>query len=372
MATIRRKLSSKRSRKIRYAVVGLGNIAQLAVLPAFAHARKNSILAALISDEPVKLRKLCKQYQVERSYSYDEYDDCLLSGEVDAVYIALPNHLHSEYTLRAVRAGIHVVCEKPMAVTQRECADMIRAAERNNVKLMVAYRLHFEEANLRAIEIVKSGKLGDPRIFNSVFSQQVVPSDVRVQKAIGGGTLYDIGIYCINAARYLFRAEPLEVFAVMASRDQKRFVEVEEMTSVVMRFPDDRLASFTCSFGATKVRSYRVIGTKGELLVDPAYDYAEELRHRLTVRGSTKERVFPRRDQFAAELLYFSDCVINNRKPEPSGEEGLIDVRIISACLRSAETGKPVKLREFKRKQRPTIAQEIERPPVKKPKLVNA
>lgn len=363
--------SNKGQRKIRYAVVGLGHIAQVAVLPAFAHASKNSELTALVSGDKTKLEELGEKYGIAHRYSYKRYDECLNSGEVDAVYIALPNHLHKEYTVRAARAGVHVLCEKPLAVTEKECAKMIRAAEKHDVKLMTAYRLHFDESNLKAIEIVNSGQIGEPRAFNATFTQQVVEGNIRLRDETGGGTLYDIGIYCLNAARYLFRAEPTEVFAVSASADRKRFAEVEEMTSVVMRFPGDRLAAFTCSFGAASVRAYRVVGTKGDLHVDPAFEYAGELTHHLTIDGKTKERTFPKRDQFAAELLYFSDCVLNDRRPEPSGEEGMIDVEIIRAMYRSAKTGRPVKLGDFARKRRPTMQQEIKRPPVKKPKLVN-
>ncbi|MGH9900324.1 MAG: Gfo/Idh/MocA family protein, partial [Pyrinomonadaceae bacterium] len=364
--------ASADKKRVRYAVVGLGHIAQVAVLPAFAHASGNSELTAFVSGDPTKLRKLGKQFGVGRLYSYEEYDECLKSGEVDAVYVALPNHLHREYTVRAAREGVHVLCEKPMAVTERECEQMIRACGENGVKLMIAYRLHFEESNPKAAEIVNSGKIGDPRIFSSDFTMQVVAGNIRLLDETGGGTLYDIGIYCVNAARYLFRDEPTEVFAAAASKGERRFDEVEEMVSVVMRFPEERLATFNCSFGAANVRAFRVIGTKGDLRADPAYEYAGELKHHLTVGERTRERTFPKRDQFAAELVYFSDCVLNDRKPEPSGEEGLIDVRIIRALYRSAKTGRGVKLGKLERKRRPTLKQEIKRPPVEKPELVNA
>jgi predicted dehydrogenase len=362
----------KPKRKIRYAVVGEGYISQAAVLPAFAHATKNSEITALISGDPVKLKKLSKKYDVPRTYSYEEYDECLRSGEVDAVYIALPNDMHREYTVRAARAGVNVLCEKPMAVTERECEAMIKACDDNKVKLMIAYRLHFEEANMKAVELIKSGKIGEPRLFNSVFTQQVEAGNIRLQSEMGGGTLYDIGIYCLNAARYLFRAEPVEVMAYTASNGEQRFKEVEEMASVMLRFPDDRLATFICSFGAASANSYQIIGTKGDLRAAPAYELADELKHELTVKEKMKERAFSKRDQFAPELLYFSDCVINDRQPEPSGLEGLIDVAIIRAMYRSAKTGKPVKLERFEQKRRPTIKQETKRPPVKMPELVHA
>ncbi|MGH7233279.1 MAG: Gfo/Idh/MocA family protein, partial [Nitrospiraceae bacterium] len=147
-------------KRVRYAVVGLGHIAQVAVLPAFAHAAKNSQLAALVSGDPAKLTHLSAKYKVKHTYSYREYDRCLKDGQVDAVYIALPNSMHCEYATRAARAGLHVLCEKPMAVTEHECRTMIRAAQRADVKLMIAYRLHLEQANMTTVEIARSGKLG--------------------------------------------------------------------------------------------------------------------------------------------------------------------------------------------------------------------
>jgi glucose-fructose oxidoreductase len=330
-------------------------------------------LAALVSNDPVKLKELGKQYRIARTFSYEEYDDCLRSGEIDAVYIALPNNMHAEYTVRAARHGVHVLCEKPMAVTEKECRAMIRAARKNRVKLMIAYRLHFEEANLKAVEIIKSGKLGDPRIFDSVFSMQVREGNIRTREELGGGTLYDIGIYCINAARYLLKDEPNEVFAYSAGdKSDLRFKEIDEMTSAVLRFPQDRLAVFTSSFGAADVASYRVLGTKGDLRVEPAYEYAMGLGLQVTIQGKTRSRKFRKRDQFAPELLYFSDCILKNREPAPSGEEGLADVRIIQALYRSAATGRPVRVGRIPVKKRPTLKQEIHRPPVAMPRLVRA
>src|SRR5919107_774325 len=272
---------SPNTKKVRYAVVGLGHISQVAVLPAFSHAQ-NSELTALISDDPEKLEKLGRRYRVKARYSYEQFDECLHSGAVDAVYIALPNHLHREYTERAARRGVHVLCEKPMAVTEDDCLSMIRVAEENGVKLMVAYRLHFEEANLKAIDLVQSGKLGDARLFDSVFTMQVKEGDIRLApRELGGGTLYDIGIYCINAVRGIYGAEPMEVTAFSSNNGDPRFGQCEEMTSAILRFPGrERLASFTCSFGASDVASYRVVGSNGEILMEPTYEYAEELIQR--------------------------------------------------------------------------------------------
>ena len=360
-------------RRVRYAVVGLGHIAQVAVLPAFAHAGENSELVALFSDDAEKLAKLGRKYRLDHLFDYDRFEDGLKAADVDAVYIALPNHLHREYTERAANAGVHVLCEKPMAVTEEDCEAMIDACDRNGVKLMIAYRLHFEEANLRAVELVQSGKIGEPRIFNSVFTMDVKEGDIRLNpRDQGGGTLYDIGIYCINAARYLFEDEPIEVLALTARKDDPRFSApgVDEMTGAVLRFPGERLATFITSFGASDVSRLQVVGTRGNLVLDPAYEYAGELTHEITIDERTRERRFPKRDQFAPELVYFSECIETGEDPEPSGKEGLGDIRIIRALYASADTGGPIALGPFDKRERPTMDREIRKPAVKKPELV--
>jgi predicted dehydrogenase len=361
-------MTTRRSALVRYAVVGLGHIAQVAVLPAFVHARRNSRLVALVSGDPSKLRTLKKKYRVEHTCSYEEYDACL--EQVDAVYIALPNSMHAEYTIRAARAGVHVLCEKPMAVTVDECQRMIDACRDNNVKLMIAYRLHFEEINLRVIDLVRRGRIGDPKFFNSSFAMTVRRNDIRTKREMGGGTLYDIGVYCINAARYLFRAEPKEVTAISVNSGTAKLADIDESTGALLRFEGERLAAFVTSFNSADVGSYRIVGTKGQLHVDPAYEYAEGLEYELTVNGKTTRKKIGKRDQFGPELLYFSDCILKERMPEPSGEEGLQDVRIVQALYESAETGKAVSLPPFERSKRPSGRQRITRPGIRKPELV--
>ncbi len=356
------------NRPIRYAVVGLGHIAQVAVLPAFAHASRNSRVTALVSSDATKLAEMAKRYRVAATFSYAEYDACL--EQVDAVYIALPNSMHAEYTIRAARAGVHVLCEKPMAVTSRECERMIDACRDNRVKLMIAYRLHFEEINLAVVDLVRKGRIGEPKFFNSSFSLRVREGNIRAREALGGGSLYDIGVYCINAARYVFRAEPLEVMAISVNSGAANVREIDESTGAVLRFEKERLATFTTSFNAADVGAYRVVGTKGDIRVDPAYEYAEGLAYELRVDGKTTRRRVGKRDQFASELLYFSDCIRKNREPEPSGVEGMQDVRIVEALYRSARTGRAVPIPPLRKRARPTPKQRIVRPGVRKPKTV--
>jgi predicted dehydrogenase len=356
--------------KIRYAVVGAGNIAQMAVLPAFAHARENSELAAILSDDPLKRSVLGREYEVETG-SYAELETVAQRASVKALYIALPNDLHREYTERGARAGLHVLCEKPMAMKSHDCQAMIDACDATGVRLMIAYRLHFEEANLRAVDIVQSGRIGTPRFLMACFSQQVRTGNIRTQPQRGGGALFDLGIYCINAARFLFRAEPVEVFAYRASGGDDRFRGVDEMTSGLLRFPGDRIAEFSASQGAADIDALRIVGTEGELRLEPAFGMGE-LRHILSVGGKTKETVFRKRDQFAPELVHFSQSILDGTCPEPSGREGLADVRVMEALEASALSGTPVVLEPFEPGRRPSLANEMRRPPIRPPRPVHA
>jgi predicted dehydrogenase len=370
-----RQRQQKRSDRLRFAVVGQGYFSQTAVLPAFKHARSCE-LVALFSDDQAKREKLRRKHQAAFALPYEEYDDFLRSGEVQAVYIAVPNHLHRDYTMRAARAGVHVLCEKPMAVTVEECEQMIEACAENRVKLMIAYRLHLEAANLAAIEAIRKGRVGDPRYFTSAFSFQLDEDNVRgMPTSKGGGPLYDIGTYCINAARYLFQAEPTQVTALLGYRpDQPGLERIEEQAAAVLRFPDDRLASFTVSFGGADVARYTVAGTKASLTMDPAYSHSAPIEMILEKGGGKKQRKkFPLSDQVAAELSYFAECVRIGRDPEPDGWEGLHDVAVIRAILDSARTGHAVDLHLEDRRQRPGGHQARKKPaPKGKPELVNA
>lgn len=353
---------SKNRNKIRYAVAGLGWIAQEAVLPAFRNT-DNSELTALVTDHETKAAKLSEAYGVRSTCSYGGYDQLMASGEIDAVFIALPNSMHADFSVRAARAGIHVLCEKPLASNSLECETMIRTAEEHGVRLMTAYRLHFEPGNLKVVEIVESGQIGEPRIFDSVFSQQVQAGNVRLRKDLAGGPLIDMGVYPINAARYIFRDEPIEVIAFGGNNGESRFSEVHEAASAILRFPGDRLATFTCSFGAAGFDTYAVIGTKGHVRLQPAFDFRFENRLHTNIGGEATDEVISRHDHFGPQLQYFSECILSGRDPEPSGREGLADVRIVDALMESMRTRRPVPLEPFQIDRRPDGQQEFQFPP---------
>lgn len=361
----------KKRHPLRYAVIGLGHLSQAAILPAFRHC-KRSKLVVMFSDDQKKRAKLAKEYQVP-TYGYEELEDILKKEAVDIAYLVVPNTLHREFTERIAAAGVHVLCEKPMATTEEDCTAMIRACHTARVKLMVAYRLHFSPTHLAAVELARSGKLGKLRIFQSTYTMQVKAGNIRTKADLGGGPLFDIGIYSLNAARYLFSAEPVEVFAWTATRSDSRFKEIEEMASAILRFPDNRLASFTCSFGAQDLCEVRLIGTDGLLKMNSAFHYVGPSTW-TAVRGErTKKRKFAAEDQFAAEMDYFAKCIQDDVQPEPSGQEGLADVRIISAIHQSAQCNRPIKLPPAHKEKRPRRKQQKRRPPVKRrPSLVKA
>jgi predicted dehydrogenase len=365
------KHSHKRAKKVRYAVIGAGNIAQIAILPAFRHADENSELVALVSGDAQKRGPLAERYDLRFTGGYDELEDVLERSHADAVYVTTPNTLHREHTERAARVKRHVLCEKPLAPSVADCEAMIACCNAAGVRLMTAYRLHFEEANLRAVEIAQNGQIGKPKLLTSLHTQQLRPGDIRARKELAGGALYDMGVYCINAARYLFQAEPVRVFATM-TRGDSRFDGVDATTTAVLCFEDERVAQFCASLEAAQASTYHLIGEKGDLLVDPAFAYAEGLRHVLSVGEHKSERRFSKRDQFAAEIVAFSRAILEGTELEPSGEEGLADVRVVEALFESARSGRVVELPPFDRRVRPSLRQEIHMPPLSKPEVIKA
>jgi len=353
-------------RQIRYAVVGAGNIAQVAVLPAFEHTH-NSKLVAVISGDAEKRNALRDTYDLEFAADYAELESILERAHIDAVYVATPNALHHQFVLRAAERGVHVLCEKPLALSAAECRELADTCNEHDVKLMVAYRLHFEAATLQAIEVARSGQLGALRLFSSFVSQVVRPDDVRRDARLGGGATYDLGVYCVNAARNLFGAEPTRVVAASVAR-----LGTDDSTMAILEFPQECMAMLCVGNSTSNVSSYRIAGTEGDLRVEPAYDYAAERINHLTVGGRTRRTVFRKSDQFAPELTYFSDCILNDREPEPSAEEAWCDARVLDAILEAAESHRAVELAPYERARRPSVSQLDEVSPIKRPRTVNA
>lgn len=334
-------------KKLGWAVVGLGSLAINQILPAFAKCDKSKVVA-LVSGHPEKANKLAARYGVSPKsiYNYQNYDSIKDNPEVDVIYIVLPNGMHAEYTIRGHQAGKHVLTEKPMANTPAECQQMIDAARKADRKLMVAYRCRYEPYNQEAIRIARSKELGPTQVIlaDTGFNMGD-PKQWRLNKALaGGGSMMDIGIYALNASRYLSGEEPTQVNAMMYNTPgDPRFKEVEESVNFQLRFPSGILANCSSSYGYFHQSHYRVVGTEGRLQMDPATWYSGN-RLRVERDNKIEEIELPERDHFAAEMEHMSDCVMQNREPLTPGEEGLRDLKIITAVYEAAKTGKTVTL----------------------------
>ena len=324
---------------IKYAVVGAGWISQIAFLPGVAQSG-NSRVAALVSGDPAKAATLAKFHGVERVVGYESYDALLAGPEIDAVYIALPNDMHADFAIRAARAGKHVMVEKPLATTEAEALAMIAAAREAGVYLMTAYRLHNEPGTVAVLEKIRAGAIGRPLLFQAVFSFQTKLGNHRLGAKAWGGPLQDIGVYCVNAARHVFGEEPVEAMA-MASRpaDDPRFAQIDAHVAATLRFPSGGLAQFFASFGAAEVDSYRIVGTLGDLELDPGFRFETATKLRMRRDGDVTKTAFPQIDHFGAQVAYFSDCIDRGAPPEADGEEGLADMRALLAIERALASG---------------------------------
>src|SRR5579862_61810 len=272
--------------KIGYAVIGLGRIA--AHFMPGARNSSNSKITALVSGHREKAEHIAAEYGIPSTaiYSYDNFDSIAQNEAVNAVYVALPNSMHAEYTERAAKAGKHVLCEKPMATSIEDCERMIAACKAANVKLMIAYRCHYEPTNLKAIQLIRSGQLGQVQAIESAFGFNIQPGEWRLSKKMaGGGPLMDVGIYALNACRYLTGEEPHDIAACASVIDHDgRFNEVEENVSWTMKFPSGIVAACNTTYGASMEGYFRVHGSKGWMEADPAFVY-EGLRLRGDLNG---------------------------------------------------------------------------------------
>lgn len=279
--------------------------------------------------------------------------------------------MHRDFTVPALEAGRHVLLEKPMATSVEDCEAIIRAAQAANARLMIGYRLHFEPGTLDAIARVRRGEIGDPRLFSAVFGQHVAPDDHRAHHGFWAGPVPDMGPYPINAARALFGDEPVAVSARGALRPDSPF-DFDETVAVTLDFPEARLAQFTVSYATDPVDAYRIVGTKGDLRLSPGFGFGKALKGRLTTGGQVQALDYPSVDQFGAETRAFSDCILNDRTPEPDGAEGLADVRVLAAIEQALRTGARQELAPMRRRVRPDAAQAVALPPIEPPELVNA
>ena len=338
-------------RRVGYALVGLGHLTLNEILPAFGQS-KHAKPVALVSGDAGKMAKVAKQYGIKPSscYSYQTYDNLRDNPEVEVIYIVLPNAMHHEFTLRGARAGKHILCEKPMANSVKECEEMIAACQKAGKKLMIAYRIQYEPLNRQAQKLVRDKTYGVTKLIQMMNCQcQAHDQQWRHKKALaGGGSLPDVGLYCLNTTRFLLGEEPTEVSAqIYSTPGDDRFKEIEENVTFTLRFPSGVLAQCVTGYGSFNSRSYSVYAETGSIRMDPAFPYQglhQELIHAPNGKQIKETPNNPNKDQFALEMDHMAECVRQNKVPYTPGEEGLQDQRIMEAIYQSARENKPVKL----------------------------
>jgi predicted dehydrogenase len=337
--------------RIGFAIMGLGRLALENILPAFAQS-KHAKPVALVSGDAAKMQTVAKQYGIPATgcYSYQTFSRVRDNAAVQAVYVVLPNSLHRDAVVQAAEAGKHVLCEKPMATTPDEARDMIAACKRAQRKLMIAYRCQYEVNNAEVSKRARRGEFGQIQLIDAINTQnQGDPRQWRQSvKLAGGGSLPDIGLYCLNTARALLGEEPIEVSAIIYSPPgDPRFTEVESNVSFTLRFSSGVIANCATSYSGHKHQSLRVLGSKGAAQIDNAFAYEGQRLHVFRRNGDVEEDSqlsLPHKNQFTLEIDHFAQCIRANRQPRTPGEEGLQDQVIMAAIYESARSGRPVKL----------------------------
>lgn len=344
-------------KRVGFAIVGLGRLSLENILPAFAGAKKSRPVA-LVSGSPEKAKTVAAQYGIkpEAIYSYDKFDNIKNNPDIAAVYVVLPNAMHKEFVLRAAKAGKHILCEKPMATSSADAKRMVEGCRDARRLLMIAYRCQYEPYNRKVIDLLRQQKYGAAKLIRAVNVQNMAaPEQWRLKRAMaGGGSLPDVGIYCLNAARYLTGEEPVEIYARIATTpNDPRFREVEETVSFSLRFPGGVIADCATSYGMHESRYLHVHTDSASFQLENAFAYeGQQLRvsHRDGRAESIDQMRLSQKDQFALEIDHMADCILNNRKPHTPGEEGVQDHLLMEAIYKAAATNRPVSLPKVERK----------------------
>jgi len=338
-------------KRLGIAVVGLGNLALENIIPGFGET-KHVRLTGLVSGNPAKARAIAAQYGVPEKnlYSYDNFDQIKNNPDIDIVYIVLPNALHAEFTIRAAKAGKHVLCEKPMAATVAEAQSMVEACAQANRKLMIAYRLQYTPEHRTIIDLARSKAYGAVRMIEAVNGQNDAPNGQwrQIKALAGGGSLPDVGLYCLNAFRYITGEEPIEVTGqVTRPANDPRFREIEDISMFTLRFPSGVVANGTAAYSFHESRFLRVHAETGWFGIDPAFGYDNltlGINRKAGMASSTDSRRFSPKSQFAHEMDAFAASLHANQEPRTPGAEGLQDMKIMAAIYQAAAGGSAVKL----------------------------
>lgn len=336
-------------KRIGYAVVGLGSISQVAVLPAFAHSEKAK-LVAVVSGDKNKAKKFAQDFSACEAYTYAELSQCLKNPQVDAVYIATPPGEHEKYAVAAAKAGKHVLCEKPLAATVKQARNMVSVCHRNKVLFMTAYRKYFEPSSLALKKMITTGDLGRIDIIHTLFAEHRPlgdnsPSWLFSKKLCGGGPLTDLGVYCINTTRWLVDEDPISATGISWVREKRRYKQVEEGVAFRLDFKSGIILQGTAAYSAAFSSFVHVHGEKGWAELGPAFAFEEERRLSGKIGGKWFDKTYEPIDEFVLELDAFADCIREGREPEPTGEQGLRDIIIIDAIYRAVKQRRTVAIK---------------------------
>ncbi|WP_309570439.1 Gfo/Idh/MocA family oxidoreductase [Deinococcus sp.] len=360
------KPPTPQSRRVGYAIVGLGELSVEELIPA-ARTSKESYVAALVTSELDKGVEFARALGLKDSdvYTYDDFEHLSGRDDVEAVYIVLPNSLHREFITRAAKMGKHIVSEKPLGMNAKDAQKIVDVCKKAGVLLMTAYRCQYSPHHWAARDAVQGGTLGRVKLLDSMHVQvEDDPTVWRLQQELaGGGPLPDVGIYSLNTLRFVTGQEPEWVFATLHQpKKDRRFREVEESVSFMLGFPEGVTANCHTSYGAFKTDTLRVMGDAGTLLMDPAFTY-EGLKLSIETKEGTMTPSFPAYDQFGLEFDHFAQRVRDGKTPWTPGEEAVQDHVIMDAIYESAKTGKVVKLKSVTKKDafrgtKPTLPSE--------------
>jgi predicted dehydrogenase len=336
-------------KRVGYAVVGLGSISQVAVLPAFAHSKKAK-LVAVVSGDKNKAKNFAQDFNASQSYTYDEFSRCLENPGVDAVYIATPPGEHEKYAVAAAKAGKHVLCEKPLAATVQQARNMVATCRRNKVLFMTAYRKYFEPSSLALKKMIKTGELGRIDVIHTLFTELRVfgdssPAWLFSKKLCGGGPLTDVGVYCINTTRWLVDEDPISATGISWVRDKRRYKEVEEGVAFRLDFKSGIVLQGTAAYSAAFSSFVHIHGDKGWAELGPAFAFEEERRISGKIGGKWFAKTYKPMDEFVLEIDEFAGCIQEGREPEPTGEQGLRDIIIIDAIYRAVKQRRSVAIK---------------------------
>ncbi|MEX2591368.1 MAG: Gfo/Idh/MocA family oxidoreductase [Anditalea sp.] len=329
---------------LRVAIMGLGSYGTR-VAEAMQSSKKAK-LVGVISGTPSKIKDWQGKYNIpeKNCYNYGNFDQIKDNPDIDAVYVITPNGLHHDHTIRAAKAGKHVICEKPMAVNAKEGKEMVEACKEANVKLLVGYRLHFEPNTLKIINMRKEGEFGKILFFQGLSGFKIGdPDQWRLNKELaGGGAMMDIGIYSINGARYMVGEEPIWVTAQETKTNKEKFKEgVDETIQFQFGFPSGAVASCLSTYAMNNLDRFFLNGDDGFAELQPATGYGP-------IKGRTHngELNQPHVTHQTVQMDEMAGIILEDQKPvvPVDGEEGLKDLKIIDAIYRAVETGEKVDL----------------------------